>query len=107
MWSRLQTEQPDLLPCLECLLVKMTDEIAKSQASYRTLEKAMRTKMTAHEEEMRRLYEEMEAQVRAERMQVLAEQRAREKQLRLEMEREIREKEKLCHELMSNHEAVS
>uniref|UniRef100_A0A1I8F5F6 IMD domain-containing protein n=1 Tax=Macrostomum lignano TaxID=282301 RepID=A0A1I8F5F6_9PLAT len=54
MWSRLQTEQPDLLPCLECLLVKMTDEIAKSQASYRTLEKG-------YANEMRRLYEEMEA----------------------------------------------
>uniref|UniRef100_A0A1I8JQB5 EF-hand domain-containing protein n=1 Tax=Macrostomum lignano TaxID=282301 RepID=A0A1I8JQB5_9PLAT len=118
MWSRLQTEQPDLLPCLECLLVKMTDEIAKSQASYRTLEKAMRTVQCLAQ--VQKLFQKNDGsrggdeapvrgnggQVRAERMQVLAEQRAREKQLRLEMEREIREKEKLCHELMSNHEAL-
>uniref|UniRef100_A0A1I8F2S7 EF-hand domain-containing protein n=1 Tax=Macrostomum lignano TaxID=282301 RepID=A0A1I8F2S7_9PLAT len=44
---------------------------------------------------LRKLYEEMETQIRAERDKVLAEERAKEKQLREDMEREIREKEKL------------
>ncbi|PAA88806.1 hypothetical protein BOX15_Mlig000059g2 [Macrostomum lignano] len=106
LWGRLQRDYPELVPGLESLLTKMTTEIQKSQESYKSLEKVLRTKSSAHDDEVRKLYEEMETQIRAERDKVLAEERAKEKQLREDMEREIREKEKLCQELMKNHEKL-
>uniref|UniRef100_A0A1I8F5U0 FCH and double SH3 domains 2 n=1 Tax=Macrostomum lignano TaxID=282301 RepID=A0A1I8F5U0_9PLAT len=82
----------------------MTTEIQKSQESYKSLEKVLRT---SRRRGVRKLYEEMETQIRAERETKYSPRSEQgETAARGHGAGEIREKEKLCQELMKNHEKI-
>lgn len=103
LWGRLRADQPELLANFETFLNGMTHELKRAHTDYRSLEAALRNKNNLHDEEMRKLYEEMETQIMAEKQRVLAGEKAKERQLKEEMEREIREKDKQLQDLLAHH----
>ncbi|WAR02740.1 EFC4A-like protein [Mya arenaria] len=60
-------------------------------------------KTSAHDEEVRKLYEEMETQIRNEKQKILNEERAKERSLREAMEQELTEKDRHLQELLTQH----
>ncbi|XP_046543858.1 EF-hand calcium-binding domain-containing protein 4B-like isoform X2 [Haliotis rubra] len=106
LWVKLRADEPELLGDFEDFLIRVTNNIKQSQNDFDSLETALRSKTTAHDEEVRKLYEEMETQIKQERDQILKEEKAKEKQLRDEMEREIWEKDRQLQELLQKHQEM-
>ncbi|KAL4225761.1 Calcium release activated channel regulator [Mactra antiquata] len=103
LWCRLRRDDPDLATNFEDFVYKISNEIRKSKVDFDTLEGALRSKTSAHDEEVRKLYEEMEIQIKQEKEKVRNEERIRERQLRDAMEAELLEKDKQLQELLSKH----
>lgn len=103
LWCRLKRDDPDLASNFEDFVYRISNEIKKSKADFDTLESALRSKNSAHDEEVRKLYEEMEVQIKQEKDKILNEERSKERQLREAMENEIYEKDKQLQELMAKH----
>lgn len=101
LWQRLRREEPELLGSFEEFLGRVTGEIRRTHQDYMSLESALRNKTTSHDEEVRKLYEEMENQIKLEKERILSEEKQRERHLKEEMERELREKDRLLQDLQS------
>ncbi|XP_046333185.2 EF-hand calcium-binding domain-containing protein 4B-like isoform X2 [Haliotis rufescens] len=106
LWVKLRADEPELLGDFEEFLNRVTSNIKQSQNDFESLETALRSKTNAHDEEVRKLYEEMETQIKQERDRILKEEKAKEKQLREEMEREIFEKDRQLQELLQKHQEM-
>lgn len=103
MWLRLRRDEPDLLGNFEGFIARVSSEIKRSYGDMHNLESALRNKTVSHDEEVRKLYDEMENQIRLEKERVLAEEKARERQIRDEMEKELLEKDQQLREYMAKH----
>ncbi|XP_060566027.1 EF-hand calcium-binding domain-containing protein 4B-like isoform X4 [Ruditapes philippinarum] len=103
LWCRLKRDDPDLATHFEDFVYRVSNEIRKSKVDFDTLEGALRSKTSAHDEEVRKLYEEMEVQIKQEKDKILHEEKAKERQLREAMENEIFEKDRQLQELMAKH----
>lgn len=106
LWCRLRRDDPEMSSNFEDFLYKISNEIRRSKVDFDTLESALKSKSTAHDEEVRKLYEEMEYQIKQEKERVLAEERAKERQLKEAMEADLYEKDKQLQELMSKHQEM-
>lgn len=104
LWQRLRKEEPELLGGFEEFLARVTGELKRTHMDYQTLESVLRNKTIHHDEEVRKLYEEMEQQIKAEKERILAEEKTRERQLRDEMERELTEKDRQLQDLLLTHQ---
>ncbi|CAF1035557.1 unnamed protein product [Didymodactylos carnosus] len=93
LWTKLRETDPTLLRQFEGFIGKVTTEIRRSKLDHRTIEAALQSKTSVHDTEVKRLYEEMEQQIKAEKAQVLAQEKLKERELREQMERELRAKE--------------
>ncbi|CAH1786196.1 unnamed protein product [Owenia fusiformis] len=106
LWCRLCKDEPDLLTGFEDFLSRMALEIKRSQSDFVTLESALRSKSSAHDEEVHRLYEEMETQIKQEKERILTEEQAKEKVLRTEMEKELAAKDHMLQDLINKHQEM-
>ncbi|XP_041365491.1 EF-hand calcium-binding domain-containing protein 4B-like isoform X2 [Gigantopelta aegis] len=106
LWLKLQSDHPDLLTNFEHFLGKITGDISKSQKEIDTLEHALKSKTVTHDEEVKKLYEEMECQIKQERERILTEERLKEKQLKEEMESMLAEKERQLQEILQKQQEV-
>ncbi|CAF1086593.1 unnamed protein product [Didymodactylos carnosus] len=93
LWMRLRETDPTLLRQFEGFIGKVTNEIRRSKLDHRTIEAALQSKATSHDTEVKKLYEEMENQIKAEKAKVLAQEKFKEREFRDQMERELRTKE--------------
>ncbi|XP_074658091.1 EF-hand calcium-binding domain-containing protein 4B-like isoform X2 [Tubulanus polymorphus] len=103
LWGRLRKEDPNLLSGFEEFLSKITNEVKKTQSDYQTIESALKSKANAHDEEVRKLYEEMENQIKTEREKILNEEKQREREIRSDLEKDLYEKDKQLQELLRRH----
>lgn len=106
LWCRLRKDDPEMSSNFEEFLYKISGEIRKSKVDFDTLESALKSKSSAHDEEVRKLYEEMEFQIKHEKERVLAEEKAKERQLREAMEADLYEKDRQLQELMAKHQEM-
>ncbi|KAL5006526.1 hypothetical protein ScPMuIL_015332 [Solemya velum] len=106
LWSRLRKEDPDMLSHFEEFVTKVSTDIRKSQMDCDQLESVLKSKSTAHDEEVRKLYEEMEYQIKTEKEQILLEEKAKERQLRETMEKELSEKDRILQDLLQKHQEM-
>lgn len=106
LWCRLRKEDPEMSSNFEDFLYKISNEIRKSKTDFDTLESALKSKSSAHDEEVQKLYEEMEYQIKQEKERVVAEERLKERQLREAMEADLYEKDKQLQELMAKHQEM-
>ncbi|KAH3887640.1 hypothetical protein DPMN_011658, partial [Dreissena polymorpha] len=103
LWCRLRKDDTGMASTFEDFLFRVSNEIRKSKCEFDSLEDALKSKTNAHDEEVRKLYEEMEVQIKQEKEKILAEERSKERQLREAMEQEIMEKDKQLQEIVSRH----
>ncbi|XP_066456116.1 EF-hand calcium-binding domain-containing protein 4B-like isoform X2 [Eleutherodactylus coqui] len=66
LWTRLGQEEPHLLENLEEFLAKIVNQIKDAKKEKETLEMMLKKRITEHNVEVQRLYEEMEQQMREE-----------------------------------------
>lgn len=67
LWMKLRENDPILLREFEEFLRQTTEEMKRSKSEHRHFELAMQTKSSFYDEEMKRLYDEMEQQMKFER----------------------------------------
>ncbi|CAG5132489.1 unnamed protein product, partial [Candidula unifasciata] len=106
MWLKLHREEPDMTSTFEEFIARLAGDIKRSKVDFQSLEAALMSKSNEHEEEVKKLYEEMELQIKEEREKILAEERARERQTRAELESQLKEREKQLQEILSRHQEL-
>ncbi|CAF2471855.1 unnamed protein product [Rotaria sp. Silwood2] len=99
LWMKLRENDPVLLRQFEQFIGKITQEIRRSKLDHRSIEAALQSKSSVHESEIKKLYDEMEQQIKAEKAKVLAQEKLKERELREQMDRELRLKEQQLSEL--------
>ncbi|CAF1133868.1 unnamed protein product [Adineta ricciae] len=99
LWMKLRENDPTLLRQFEQFIGKVTEEIRRSKLDHRSIEAALQSKSSVHESEIKKLYDEMEQQIKAEKAKVLAQEKLKERELREQMERELRGKEQQLAEI--------
>ncbi len=62
--------------------------------------------MAVHEEEVHRLYEETESQIRQERDKLMYQEKSRERELRNALETQLHEKDRALQDMVRQHEEV-
>ena len=72
LWMKLRETDPSLLGQFEKFIGKITEEIRRSKLDHRSIETALQSKSSVHESEIKKLYDEMEQQIKAEKAKVLA-----------------------------------
>jgi Ras and EF-hand domain-containing protein len=72
LWMKLRENDPTLLRQFEQFIGKITQEIRRSKLDHRSIEAALQSKSSVHESEIKKLYDEMEQQIKAEKAKVLA-----------------------------------
>jgi len=71
LWMKLRENDPELLGQFEQFIGKITQEIRRSKLDHRSIEAALQSKSSVHESEIKKLYDEMEQQNKAEKAKVL------------------------------------
>ncbi|GFN86773.1 ras and EF-hand domain-containing protein-like [Plakobranchus ocellatus] len=106
MWQRLHREDAEMASTFEDFLSKLANDIRKSKVDFQSLEAALASKTNEHEEEVKKLYEEMELQIKQEQEKILNEEKSKEKQMRSELELQLQEKEKQLQEILTKHQEM-
>jgi Ras and EF-hand domain-containing protein len=73
LWTKLRETDPSLLRQFEQFIGKITDDMKRSKSDHRSIEAALQTKSTVYNDEIKKLYEEMEQQIKYEKAKVLEE----------------------------------
>ncbi|KAJ8048276.1 EF-hand calcium-binding domain-containing protein 4A [Holothuria leucospilota] len=100
LWTKLRQENPDLLGNFEDVLQKVSVDIRSATNSQGELEQILKSRSDIHEQEVSKLYEEMEQQIKGEKEKLIAQEKERERREREEMDDEMRRKEELLNELL-------
>ncbi|KAJ8249936.1 hypothetical protein COCON_G00231520 [Conger conger] len=70
LWTRLRRDEPHLLSNFEEFLARVTCQIKEANQEKREMESALERKVAIHDDEVQRLYEEMELQITTEKNRV-------------------------------------
>lgn len=103
LWMKIRRDEPEMVGNFEEFLYKTSTDLRKTKADFDTLENALKSKSSAHDEEVRKLYEEMEYQIKKEKERILSEEQLKERNVRETLERDLEEKDKQLQELLNRH----
>lgn len=103
LWMKIRRDEPEMVGNFEEFLYKTSTDLRKTKADFDTLENALKSKSSAHDEEVRKLYEEMEYQIKKEKERILSEEQIKERNVRETLERDLEEKDKQLQELLNRH----
>jgi hypothetical protein len=71
LWMKLRETDPVLLRQFEQFIGKVTGEIQRSKSDHRSIEAALQSKSSVYNDEIKKLYDEMEQQIKIEKAKVL------------------------------------
>uniref|UniRef100_A0A667ZTW5 Calcium release activated channel regulator 2A n=1 Tax=Myripristis murdjan TaxID=586833 RepID=A0A667ZTW5_9TELE len=71
LWAQLRRDEPHLLSNFEEFLARVTSQIKEAHQERKEMESALQRKAATHDSEIRRLYEEMEIQIKNEKDRLL------------------------------------
>ncbi|KAM9772389.1 EF-hand calcium-binding domain-containing protein 4B isoform X2 [Syngnathus typhle] len=71
LWAQLRRDEPHLLSNFEEFLARVTHQIKEAHQDKKDMESALQRKAATHDNEIRHLYEEMEAQIKTEKDRLL------------------------------------
>ncbi|KAM4618189.1 EF-hand calcium-binding domain-containing protein 4B [Polymixia lowei] len=71
LWTQLRRDEPHLLSNFEEFLARVTSQIKEANQEKREMESALKRKAATHDDEIQRLYEEMEQQIKNEKDRIL------------------------------------
>ncbi|XP_037551607.1 ras and EF-hand domain-containing protein homolog [Nematolebias whitei] len=115
LWAQLRRDEPHLLSNFEEFLAKVTHQIKEARQEKKEIESALQRKAATHDNEIRHLYEEMEAQIKNEKERLLLQDSERLQLRSQDLEHQLLSKEReldnlfhkqkrlelQCHELNS------
>ncbi|KAM4047735.1 EF-hand calcium-binding domain-containing protein 4B-like isoform 2-T2 [Anomaloglossus baeobatrachus] len=101
LWTKLGHEEPHLLENLEEFLAKVTNQIKEAKKEKETLESMLKKRITEHNAEVQRLYDEMEQEMREEIKRLTNESNTRSSRHNQEMKYTIEVKNKEVQQLIS------
>lgn len=96
LWAQLRRDEPHLLANFEEFLARVTLQIKEANQERREMESALKRKAATHDDEIQRLYEEMEQQIKNEKDRILMQDSERFLCRSQELEEQLTNKE---HEL--------
>ncbi|XP_035663757.1 ras and EF-hand domain-containing protein-like isoform X1 [Branchiostoma floridae] len=100
MWLQLNLNSPELLGNFEDFLRKMVVDLRSKQQEHSRLEDVLRSKSSEHDEEVQRLYEEMEQQIKMEKDKIKSEELSKEKQAYEDLKMELEAKDSQLHDIL-------
>ncbi|XP_062606448.1 EF-hand calcium-binding domain-containing protein 4B-like isoform X2 [Saccostrea cucullata] len=106
LWMKIRHEEPELMSNFEDFLYKVSNDIQRARGDFESLENALKSKNTAHDQEIQKLYEEMEYQIKQEKQKILTEEQLKERQMREAMEEELKEKDRQLQDLLAKHQEM-
>eukprot|EP00105_Crassostrea_gigas_P035085 XP_019919233.1 PREDICTED: ras and EF-hand domain-containing protein homolog isoform X5 [Crassostrea gigas] len=106
LWMKIRHDEPELMSNFEDFLYKITNDIQRARGDFESLESALKSKNTAHDQEIQKLYEEMEYQIKQEKERILTEEQLKERQMRESMEEELKEKDRQLQDLLAKHQEM-
>ncbi|XP_068579611.1 EF-hand calcium-binding domain-containing protein 4B [Cebidichthys violaceus] len=71
LWAQLSRDEPHLLSNFEDFLARVTSQIIEANQEKREMERALKRKAATHDDEIQRLYEEMEQQIKTEKDRIV------------------------------------
>ncbi|XP_063164455.1 EF-hand calcium-binding domain-containing protein 4B [Candoia aspera] len=99
LWLHLRKHEPHLLSNFEEFLTKIFSQLQEADDEKNTLECALKNKISAYDDEIQQLYEEMEQQIKNEKEKVLLEDTERFQSRHQDLEHKLVEKEKELEQL--------
>lgn len=106
LWMKIRHDEPELMSNFEDFLYKISNDIQRARGDFESLEAALKSKNTAHDQEIQKLYEEMEYQIKQEKERILTEEQLKERQMRESMEEELKEKDRQLQDLLAKHQEM-
>ncbi|XP_005734854.1 ras and EF-hand domain-containing protein homolog [Pundamilia nyererei] len=99
LWAQLRRDEPHLLSNFEDFLGRVTSQIREANQEKREMESALKRKAATHDNEIQRLYEEMEQQIKSEKERIVLQDYerflSRSQDLELQLSRKEKELEQL------------
>ncbi|KAL1257033.1 hypothetical protein QQF64_012578 [Cirrhinus molitorella] len=94
LWVQLRKDEPHLLSNFEEFLARVTYQIKEANQEKKEMETALKRKAATHDDEIQRLYEEMEQQIKNEKDRILLEDSERFLSRSQDLEHQLSAKEK-------------
>ncbi|XP_057693263.1 EF-hand calcium-binding domain-containing protein 4B [Corythoichthys intestinalis] len=99
LWAQLRRDEPHLLSNFEDFLARVTSQIIVANQEKREMESALQRKAATHDDEIHRLYEEMEQQIKSERERIVLQDYKTFVSRSQDLERQLTTKEKELEQL--------
>uniref|UniRef100_A0A8C4HCZ6 EF-hand domain-containing protein n=1 Tax=Dicentrarchus labrax TaxID=13489 RepID=A0A8C4HCZ6_DICLA len=99
LWAQLRRDEPHLLSNFEDFLARVTSQIREANQEKREMESALKRKAATHDDEIQRLYEEMEQQIKSEKDRIVLQDYERFLSRSQDMELQLSSKEKELEQL--------
>ncbi|KAM6926224.1 EF-hand calcium-binding domain-containing protein 4B [Lycodopsis pacificus] len=99
LWAQLSRDEPHLLSNFEDFLARVTSQIIEANQEKRDMESALQRKAATHDDEIQRLYEEMEQQIKTEKDRIVLQDYERFLSRSQDMELQLSGKEKELEQL--------
>ncbi|XP_060932937.1 EF-hand calcium-binding domain-containing protein 4B [Limanda limanda] len=106
LWAQLRRDEPHLLSNFEDFLSRVTSQIKEANQDKREMESALERKAATHDDEIRRLYEEMEQQIKNEKDKVVLQDYERFLSLSQDLELQLSGKEKELEHLFQKQRGL-
>ncbi|XP_034542443.1 ras and EF-hand domain-containing protein homolog [Notolabrus celidotus] len=94
LWAQLRRDEPHLLSNFEDFLARVTSQIIEANQEKREMESALKRKAATHDDEIQRLYEEMEHQIKTEKDRIVLQDYERYLSRSQDLELQLSSKEK-------------
>uniref|UniRef100_A0A8C6TIV7 Calcium release activated channel regulator 2Ab n=1 Tax=Neogobius melanostomus TaxID=47308 RepID=A0A8C6TIV7_9GOBI len=99
LWAQLRRDEPHLLSNFEEFLARVTHQIKEAHQEKKEMESALQRKAVTHDNEIRHLYEEMEAQINNEKDKLVLKDSERRQFRSQDLEHQLSTKEKELEQL--------
>ncbi|XP_006172098.1 EF-hand calcium-binding domain-containing protein 4B isoform X3 [Tupaia chinensis] len=106
LWLQLKKDEPHLLSNFEDFLTRIISQLQEAHKEKSELECALKRKIAAYDEEIQRLYEEMEQQIKREKEQFLLKDTSKKKARSQELEQKLSSKERELEQLIQERKRL-
>ncbi|KAI9523515.1 hypothetical protein NQZ68_027374 [Dissostichus eleginoides] len=106
LWATLRRDEPHLLSNFEDFLSRVTSKIIEATQEKREMEKALKRKSATHDNEIQRLYEEMEQQIKSEKDRIVLQDYERFLSRSQDLELQLSTKEKELEQLFQKQRGL-
>ncbi|XP_077452656.1 EF-hand calcium-binding domain-containing protein 4B isoform X1 [Stigmatopora argus] len=106
LWAELRRDEPHLLSNFEDFLARVTSQIIVANQEKKEMENALQRKTATHDDEIHRLYDEMEQQIKTERERIVLQDYKKFMSRSQDLERQLTTKEKELEQLFHKQRSL-